>query len=821
MANRYYIGPAGGAWNNNVNWDAVSGGPGPASFPVAGDNAFLDVLSPGGPTLTAAAACDQLDCTGFVGTFDQAGFTLTVSTTLFRLAAGMTFTHGSGLIDFVAAAGTVLITSAGKQLGSVRVGNVAVGGTYQLQDALDVLLDLDCVRGTFQFNNFNAVIRRDFYIRATMVASGVSLGSGTIDVYRDLETRILNVISLTSMGTSTFRMMGTGAMRLYGNTGQNFYNLHLAEAGKVITLSQNVAAFGNHAVNNIFTTGPGTIQAGGGQAQYLFTFLVRFRTGGPATPIDMDPATTFSMTPSVRELALAQAAVGQTGTFTFKLPTTLNAPFLISTGTSGNCTFLLGRSCTINGNMNLSDGSSSGGPLRTSLNGFNLTVTGSLSNPAAGGTGHSLDVGASTLTTGLDLVLDWIISSFYNYYLNVNAGGVVNVGRDFFLGRVLPTPRYEPIRLAVGALITVGRNWDSSAAGNTGPTFAIPDNGEVRFTAAGGFTIACKATDYWPTVSVTGGGSTTLPNNFNCYDLLITAGLITASAVLTVRRNLVNGGTFTAAGTVNIGSSFVSTGTLIVAGSNVRCTGAICSISGLNPVTLTMTATCSRLQLLTAMNITTALIIEPRIVPGVIQFLAGGTFNVAAVNSQIVYPDAPVQLISSVAGTRYLFNVAVATSLTQLWPRDNNASGGIALTGDLTNKNLGNNLGWTLNTPGFISVITEDVGQDLLAVGAISMMQYCWLVDTSLAGLIAKATAFAGGANNWHRSGYIPYEMLDNLVIGATYFITLGLVDDRGNRVVGNPGAGDYSSAPATKSDSGAGMTRNRLVVTHKIGSAA
>lgn len=821
MANRYYIGPAGGAWNNNANWDVASGGPGPASFPVAGDNAFLDAASPGGPTLTAAADCDQLDCTGFVGTFDQAGFTLTIHTTLFRLVAGMTFIHNNGLIDFVAAAGTVLITSGGQQLGSVRVGNVAVGGTYQLQDALDVLLDLDCVRGTFQFNNFNAAIRRDFYIRATMVANGVSLGSGTIDVYRDLETRIVNVISLTSMGTSTFRMVGTGAMRLYGNTGQNFYNLHLAEAGQTITITQNNAAFGNHVCNNVFTTGPGTIQAGGVNAQYLSPLAVRFRTGGPATPIDMDAATSFSLTPSVNGLSLAQSAAGQVGTFTFKLPTVLNAPFGISTTTAGNSTFLFGRACTITGNLSLVDGSSSGGPLRTRLNGFNVTVTGSVISGSAGSTGHSLDIGSATLTTGLDLALDWNISAFYSYYLNVDAGGVVNVGRDFFLGRVITGPKYAPVKLASTALITVGRNWDSSGGGNTGPTFTLPDNGEVRFTAAGGFTIQGKTTDYWPVVSVTGGGSTTLPNFFNCYDLLITAGLITAGATLTVRRNLVNGGTFTAAGTVNIGSSFVSTGTLIVAGSNVRATGAVCSVSGLNPVTLTMTATCGRLQLLTAMNITTALVIEPRVVPGVLQFLAGGAYNIAALNSQVVYPDAPVQLISSVAGTRYLFNVAVATSLAHLWPRDNNATGGIALTGDLTNKDLGNNLGWTLNTPGFISVITEDVGQDLLAVGAISMMQYCWLVDTTLAGLTAKAAAFLAGANNWHRSGYIPFEMLDNLSIGTTYFITLGLVDDRNNRVVGSVGAGDYSTVTVTNSDSGTGVKRSRLVVTPRIGSAA
>lgn len=243
MANRYYIGPAGGAWNNNANWDAVSGGPGPASFPVAGDNAFLDAASPGGPTLTAAAACDQLDCTGFVGTLNLGGFDLTIATTLFKLVAGMTFIEGGATpaLDFTAVAGTVQITSAGKDLGSIRCGNVGAGATYQLQDALALARDLDLVRGTFQFNNQNAVIGRDLYCRATMLANGCDLGSGTIEVRRDAEFRVLNVVSA---GTSTFRMPGTGALRIYGNTGQTFYNLYLADNTKTITFSQNAAAFG-------------------------------------------------------------------------------------------------------------------------------------------------------------------------------------------------------------------------------------------------------------------------------------------------------------------------------------------------------------------------------------------------------------------------------------------------------------------------------------------------------------------------------------------------------------------------------------------------
>ena len=57
MANRYWVPGAVGAWNVNANWDAASGGPGPASFPVAGDNAFFDLASGAGAWATSGMAC--------------------------------------------------------------------------------------------------------------------------------------------------------------------------------------------------------------------------------------------------------------------------------------------------------------------------------------------------------------------------------------------------------------------------------------------------------------------------------------------------------------------------------------------------------------------------------------------------------------------------------------------------------------------------------------------------------------------------------------------------------------------------------------------
>jgi hypothetical protein len=222
------------------------------------------------------------------------------------------------------------------------------------------------------------------------------------------------------------------------------------------------------------------------------------------------------------------------------------------------------------------------------------------------------------------------------------------------------------------------------------------------------------------------------------------------------------------------------------------------------------------------MTITT-FVVEARVLPGVVQYLAGGTFNINTFNSQIASTDGATQFVSSVAGTRYTWRVGVAiTSVANVWPRDADSSGSaIVPVGGITVKDLGNNLGWNLNpvnvAAAFIRVVTEDAGQDLLAAGGIGPINYCWLVGTSLANIAALAAAYAGGANNWHRKTCIPFAMLDNLVKGTTYWLALGLVDDRGRRATPNIGGGDFTTAIALSPESGGGGYHNLHVQTQTV----
>lgn len=102
MADRYAV--ATGNWNATSTWSDTNGGAPGSSAPVNGDNAYLTATSGGiTVTLTAAAACTTLTCTGFTGTLALSAYILTVAGNV-TLGSGMTV---SGAKISVSAAATV------------------------------------------------------------------------------------------------------------------------------------------------------------------------------------------------------------------------------------------------------------------------------------------------------------------------------------------------------------------------------------------------------------------------------------------------------------------------------------------------------------------------------------------------------------------------------------------------------------------------------------------------------------------------------------------------------------------------------------------
>ena len=782
MAIRTFRGTINADWNTLGNWLELA-------VPTAADDVVFDAASPA-CTFSAAGSCLTLDCTGFVATIAKGANTLTVAGTKFLLSAAC-WTAGTGLIDFTAAAGTLLLTSAGNTLYNLRFGNVAAGAIYQLQDNLTVTLDVDCVRGTFDTNGKTLNINRDMITELTMAVDGVHLGASTVNIVRNwINYKALVMSTATGYGTSQVNFTGTGQIGGAGFAYFNFWNIFVGAAGSVTTL--NHSGSGTTGVANILTTGTGTVTS------IIGEFAVSGALNNPFQPnaaVTWNAAIRFSAPtgqtiyeiPGLNYGALGIVAVKHVAT----TPCTHNL-----TGNVICASLIQFQTGTTNAEF-------------INLNGFNLTINGNLANDSSAVL--TIVIGASTLTvTGnLSYTVAATPTTNENRYFSISTGKLI-VGGNLTLTSGGTRAR---IQITGTGEVWVGGNWNSTG---TGPVFPGPGSlGTVRFTSAGPFTIAALTSEFWPTISITGGGTVSLPNYFNCYNINITAGLVTAGNPFTVRNSMTNNGTFTGSANMNIGSSFVNTGVLIMAGTNITVTGNLASISGVNPVTLTMAATCLRLQLLSSMNITT-FVIQDRAVPAVVQYLAGGTYNIGTMNSQVVSTDGTVQFISSAAGTKYNWNVTAAiTSIANIWPRDNDASGSaVAPVGNLTNKDLGNNTGWSLYVAAYVRLISDDPGQDLLADASIGSMQYCWFAATSQAALAALATAFGTGANNWHRKTNLPFVLLDNLNKGTVYFVALGMIDDWGRRYPPNVGAGDFTTMTAlsTESSFGGGGSHNITV---------
>ena len=341
-----------------------------------------------------------------------------------------------------------------------------------------------------------------------------------------------------------------------------------------------------------------------------------------------------------------------------------------------------------------------------------------------------------------------------------------------------------------------------------GPFFEVTDEeGTVRFTAGPGpITIVADANEFWPKVEFTGGATVTLPNGWSSSDLVITAGLVTAGNPFTVRGTFTNGGTFTYNNDIYVWDGILNTGTIITGAGDIYSGGASVRFLGVNIVTFRMEPTTYRVQFESTMAIT-PLIVEDRYTPGVIQFQAGATFTIGTLNCLTARFEGSVRLLSSTAGTSYAFNVAVNTSHAYLWPSDNDASGGVAFVGGQTNKGFGtNNTNWTLSTNGVVVVYGDDTGLDPLSTGGLGIYRYCWFVSISLVNLTAIVVNWSSGGDPIRRISDIPFYRIDNLNIGVTYFVALGMIDNRGRRLAPNVGAGDYVTGIAESLLGGGGQ---------------
>jgi hypothetical protein len=255
---RYWVGGTGN-WDasSTTNWAYTSGGTSGAFTPTSSNNVFFDANSGSGTvTVTATANCNNLDFTGYTGTFAGSS-ALNVYGNL-TLATGMTNSY-TGATSFLSTTSQT-ITNAGKTINSALTFNGS-GGTWTLQDALNSSSSITNTLGTLAFNGKNATA-------TTISNAGVlTTGNGTLSFTTisntgtitfgngNLTATTFNNSGTTTFGSGTITLNGTGSV--WNNTGTIMIGTSTIKLTDASSSSKTFSG-GSQTYNNLWITGSGT-----------------------------------------------------------------------------------------------------------------------------------------------------------------------------------------------------------------------------------------------------------------------------------------------------------------------------------------------------------------------------------------------------------------------------------------------------------------------------------------------------------------------------------------------------------------------------------
>lgn len=206
MAERHWVG-GNAAWSATAGtkWALTNGGAGGQAVPTSADDVYLDSGSGGVTvTITTAANCLSLDCTGFTGTLAGSS-TLSIYASV-TLVGTMTLGYSGALT--LRSINAASITSAGQVWGSSFAVNGA-GGRWMFQDTFSNTGSMTLTNGFLDSNNFA--------VSATSWPSGganISAGSRTYYMFGtsagDYAISTGSLFSLTSAVTTIGNIDFTG-----------------------------------------------------------------------------------------------------------------------------------------------------------------------------------------------------------------------------------------------------------------------------------------------------------------------------------------------------------------------------------------------------------------------------------------------------------------------------------------------------------------------------------------------------------------------------------------------------------------------------------
>ena len=281
MPDRYWVGGTAN-WDATAGtkWAATSGGAGGQTVPTSVDSVFFTAASGTVTvTITAAASCLNLTCTGFTGTITGSN-TLAINGSC-TLVAGMTWSF-SGVTSFPAASGSFTVTSGGKTFNNNVIFGAAAAGTATrtLQDALTVTGTLTVNNGTFTTNNFS--------VTATSLTSP---GTQTRTINFGSSSVTLGSITFPASGTLTFNA-GTSTVTINGSagtfdmnftSGRTFYDVVFAAVTNSVAISGN-NTFRNLTIQGRTTSGVKNVSLSGfSNNNQTITGTLTFSAGTNAT----------------------------------------------------------------------------------------------------------------------------------------------------------------------------------------------------------------------------------------------------------------------------------------------------------------------------------------------------------------------------------------------------------------------------------------------------------------------------------------------------------------------------------------------------------
>ncbi len=285
MANRYWVGGTDN-WNATAGtkWALTSGGSGGQAVPTSSDDVFFDAGSGAVTvtTLTTSLVCNNLNFTGFTGTFTgSSSTTIAVSSSL---TFGSTMTNSSvTALNFVSTSTGNTITCNGIHLNSTVSFN-GVGGEWTLQDTFVNVRGVNLVKGTLNDggNNITAV----FVSISGSNTRTLTMGSGTWTLTGSgadtLGGPIWDSTTTTNLtftaGTSTIKLTNTtNNSATFSGGGLTYNNVWFSRGAS----TSSITIAGSNTFNNFKDDGTAahTIKFTDGTTQTLTTFTVNGTAG--------------------------------------------------------------------------------------------------------------------------------------------------------------------------------------------------------------------------------------------------------------------------------------------------------------------------------------------------------------------------------------------------------------------------------------------------------------------------------------------------------------------------------------------------------------